>query len=146
MSRHHSRLIARRWQAVRRAVFERDGYRCDGADAPCRFLGGRARGSRSARCSAHDLRHSFASQAAMQGIPLPVLGHAQVQMTLRYVHVSDREVEAAAERIGEVMAGLMTGIARSARGHVLKVALINRRHSVRLWSGKGLARLFIGHL
>ena len=28
MSRHHSRLIARRWQAVRRAVFERDGYRC----------------------------------------------------------------------------------------------------------------------
>ena len=40
----------------------------------------------------------------MQGIPLPVvarlLGHAQVQMTLRYAHVSDRDVEAAAERIG----------------------------------------------
>ena len=39
----------------------------------------------------HDLRHSFASQAAMQGIPLPVvarlLGYAQVQMTLRYAHV-----------------------------------------------------------
>ena len=52
----------------------------------------------------HDIRHSFASQAAMQGIPLPVvarlLGHAQVQMTLRYAHVSDRDVEAAAERIG----------------------------------------------
>ena len=47
----------------------------------------------------------------MQGIPLPVvarlLGHAQVQMTLRYAHVSDREVEAAAERIGGVMAGIM---------------------------------------
>ena len=61
----------------------------------------------------HDLRHTFASQAAMQGIPLPVvarlLGHAQVQMTLRYAHVSDRDVEAAAERIGGVMAGLMTG-------------------------------------
>ena len=59
----------------------------------------------------HDLRHTFASQAAMQGIPLPVvarlLGHAQVQMTLRYAHVSDRDVEAAAERIGEVMAGIM---------------------------------------
>ena len=57
----------------------------------------------------HDLRHTFASQAAMQGIPLPVvarlLGHAQVQMTLRYAHVSDRDVEAAAERIGGVMAG-----------------------------------------
>ena len=59
----------------------------------------------------HDLRHTFASQAAMQGIPLPVvarlLGHAQVQMTLRYAHVSDRDVEAAAERIGRVMAGIM---------------------------------------
>ena len=59
----------------------------------------------------HDFWHSFASQAAMQGIPLPVvarlLGHAQVQMTLRYAHVSDRDVEAAAERIGRVMAGIM---------------------------------------
>ena len=59
----------------------------------------------------HDLRHTFASQAAMQGIPLPVvarlLGHGQVQMTLRYAHVSDRDVEAAAERIGGVMAGIM---------------------------------------
>ena len=59
----------------------------------------------------HDLRHTFASQAAMQGIPLPVvarlLGHAQVEMTLRYAHVSDRDVEAAAERIGRVMAGIM---------------------------------------
>ena len=47
----------------------------------------------------------------MQGIPLPVvarlLGHAQVQMTLRYARVSDRDVEAAAERIGGVMAGIM---------------------------------------
>ena len=59
----------------------------------------------------HDLRHTFASQAAMQGIPLPVvarlLGHAQVQMTLRYAHVSDRDVETAAERIGGVMAEIM---------------------------------------
>ena len=61
----------------------------------------------------HDLRHTFASQAAMQGIPLPVvarlLGHAQVQMTLRYAHVSDRDVEAAAERVGGVIAGIMNG-------------------------------------
>ena len=59
----------------------------------------------------HDLRHTFASQAAMQGIPLPVVarlfGHAQVQMTLRYAHVSDRDVEAAAERIGGAMACIM---------------------------------------
>ena len=28
MSRHHVHLNARRWAQVRRAVFERDGYRC----------------------------------------------------------------------------------------------------------------------
>ena len=28
MSRHHTHLNARRWAAVRRAVFERDGWRC----------------------------------------------------------------------------------------------------------------------
>ena len=28
MGRHHVHLNARRWSAVRRAVFERDGWRC----------------------------------------------------------------------------------------------------------------------
>ena len=74
----------------------------------------------------HDLRHTFASQAAMQGIPLPVvarlLGHAQVQMTLRYAHVSDRDVEAAAERIGGAMAGIMNN-SPSAGDHAMKVAV-----------------------
>ena len=50
----------------------------------------------------HDLRHTFASHAVMQGVPLPVvarlLGHRNVRMTLRYAHVADRDVEAAAER------------------------------------------------
>ncbi len=52
----------------------------------------------------HDLRHTFASHAVLQGIPLPVvsrlLGHKRPSMTLRYAHVGDREIEAAAERIG----------------------------------------------
>ena len=60
----------------------------------------------------HDLRHSFASHADLQGVPLPVvsrlLGHTRLQMTLRYAHVADREVEAAAERVGEAIAGLLT--------------------------------------
>ena len=55
----------------------------------------------------HDLRHTFASHAVMQGVPLPtvarLLGHRQVSMTLRYAHVADREVEAAAERIGDAI-------------------------------------------
>ena len=60
----------------------------------------------------HDLRHTFASHAVMQGMPLPVvarlLGHSQTAMTLRYAHVGDRETEAAAERIGGVISGLLS--------------------------------------
>ena len=52
----------------------------------------------------HDLRHNFGTRAVMRGIPLPVvaqlLGHSKVTMTLRYVHTGDREIQAAAERIG----------------------------------------------
>ncbi len=59
----------------------------------------------------HDLRHSYASIAVMQGTPLPVvarlLGHSQPTMTLRYAHTGDRETEAAAERIGGVISGLL---------------------------------------
>ena len=58
----------------------------------------------------HDLRHSVASQAVLNGVPLPVvarlLGHSQVSMTLRYAHVAEKEVEAAAERVGRVIANL----------------------------------------
>jgi len=61
----------------------------------------------------HDLRHTFASYAVMRGIPLPVvsrlLGHSNTRMTLRYTHVSDRDTEAAAERIGTTIAALLTG-------------------------------------
>ena len=59
----------------------------------------------------HDLRHTFASHAVMQGTPLPVvarlLGHSQTTMTLRYAHTGDRETEAAAERVGGVISDLL---------------------------------------
>ena len=61
----------------------------------------------------HDLRHTVASQAVARGVPLPtvarMLGHAQPIMTLRYAHVGDHEVEAAAERVGTNIAAAMKG-------------------------------------
>ena len=61
----------------------------------------------------HDLRHSFASHAVLQGIPLPVvsrlLGHKRPSMTMRYAHVADGETEAAAERIGMAIARALGG-------------------------------------
>ena len=67
----------------------------------------------------HDLRHTFASHAVMQSVPLPVvsrlLGHAQAGMTLRYAHISDRETEAAAERIGGAIAALLGESASAAQ-------------------------------
>lgn len=61
----------------------------------------------------HDLRHTVASQAVAQGVPLPtvarMLGHTQPTMTLRYAHVGDREVEAAAERVGTIIALAING-------------------------------------
>ena len=61
----------------------------------------------------HDCRHTFASHAVLQGIPLPVvsrlLGHRNPGMTLRYAHVGDRETEAAAQRIGAAVARALAG-------------------------------------
>ena len=59
----------------------------------------------------HDLRHTFASHAVMNGVPVPVvsrmLGHSNVQMTMRYAHLADRDIEAAAERVGAATARAM---------------------------------------
>ena len=59
----------------------------------------------------HDLRHTHASHAVTNGVPVPVvsrmLGHSNVRMTLRYAHLGDREIEAAAERIGRSVAATM---------------------------------------
>ena len=59
----------------------------------------------------HDLRHAHASHAVMNGVPVPavsrMLGHSNVRMTLRYAHLGDRDIEAAAERIGQEVAEIM---------------------------------------
>ena len=59
----------------------------------------------------HDLRHSYASHAVMNGVPVPVvsrlLGHSNVSMTLRYAHLGDRDIEAAAEKVGKAIGEIM---------------------------------------
>lgn len=59
----------------------------------------------------HDLRHTHASHAVMNGVPVPVvsrlLGHSNIRMTLRYAHLGDREIETAAERVGQSIGALM---------------------------------------
>ncbi|MCY4551994.1 MAG: tyrosine-type recombinase/integrase, partial [Defluviicoccus sp.] len=59
----------------------------------------------------HDLRHTHASHAVMNGVPVPLvsrlLGHSNVRMTLRYAHLEDRDIEQAAERVGQAIAELM---------------------------------------
>ena len=58
----------------------------------------------------HDLRHTVASHAVMNGVPVPVvsrlLGHSNVRMTLRYAHLGDRDIERAAETVGQAIAAI----------------------------------------
>ncbi len=53
----------------------------------------------------HDLRHSFASMAAIGGLSLPMigalLGHTQPQTTARYAHLLDDPVKQAMSMVGE---------------------------------------------
>ncbi|MDD9993525.1 MAG: tyrosine-type recombinase/integrase [Rhodospirillales bacterium] len=56
----------------------------------------------------HDLRHSYASRALALGESLPViaklLGHAQIQTTARYTHLTRDAVKDAATRVAEGIA------------------------------------------
>ena len=59
----------------------------------------------------HDLRHSWASTAAMNGVDMvtiaKLLGHVLVETTERYTHLSDRSVADAADRVsGRIHAAL----------------------------------------
>ena len=61
----------------------------------------------------HDLRHSFATEAVRQGVPLPVvsklLGHSNIKMTMRYAHATDKDAEVAAEKIGRYLGDMLDG-------------------------------------
>jgi len=56
----------------------------------------------------HDLRHSFASLCASDGVSLPtigaLLGHSAPHVTARYAHLFDDPQRRAAERVGAMLA------------------------------------------
>ena len=56
----------------------------------------------------HDLRHSFASTAIMDSVPLStigkLLGHKLVETTAKYAHLSDDVIGEAAERVSDSLA------------------------------------------
>jgi integrase len=68
----------------------------------------------------HDLRHSFASMAAADGLSLPtigaLLGHTQAATTQRYAHLAADPLKQASDLIGRRMAAAMRG---EAGGHVI---------------------------
>ena len=53
----------------------------------------------------HDLRHSWASQAAAAGLSLPfigaILGHSEPSTTARYSHLANDPLKAAADMVAE---------------------------------------------
>ncbi|MEQ9111965.1 MAG: tyrosine-type recombinase/integrase [Rhodospirillaceae bacterium] len=60
----------------------------------------------------HDLRHTYASNAIMAGLPVPILGkilgHTQIQTTMRYVHLADKSVRDAANKVSKGLGDLIT--------------------------------------
>ena len=57
----------------------------------------------------HDLRHTFASVAAINGLSLPMigalLGHTQTQTTARYAHLVGQPLLEAVGKIGNSIEG-----------------------------------------
>lgn len=66
----------------------------------------------------HDLRHTYASNAVSSGMPIQMvgrlLGHTQIQTTMRYAHLADDPVKLAAEQNAERLSAFVGGANRQA--------------------------------
>lgn len=81
----------------------------------------------------HDLRHTFASQAAANGASLPMigklLGHSQVQTTARYTHLADDPLAALNDKVADRIALALRPKQKARAGSLY------RRRSLRLAIG-----------
>ena len=68
----------------------------------------------------HDLRHNWASVAAMNGVDMvtvaKLLGHALVETTERYTHLSDQSVADAADRVSNRIHAALAGSGTKGEG------------------------------
>ncbi len=70
----------------------------------------------------HDLRHTYASHAVARGMNLvmlgTLLGHTQIQTTMKYTHVADDPARAAAEDLSSMLAGALESPPAPERPHL----------------------------
>lgn len=66
----------------------------------------------------HCLRHTFGTESAASGMPLPVLkelmGHSMIETTMRYVHVNEQQMRAEIARVFNRPAKRVAGIGSKA--------------------------------
>lgn len=78
----------------------------------------------------HDLRHTYASHALANGVDIPtvgkLLGHSQLQTTMRYAHLADEAIRDASEKVGGNLGGLIGAGAASKTGTDGKVVRFPR--------------------
>jgi len=87
-------------------VGAKSGQHCTDLQKPWRRIRNKAK---IPHVRIHDLRHTFASHAVMAGHPLPVvgrlLGHTQIQTTMRYAHLADSKIMEATNSISNLFLG-----------------------------------------
>ncbi|RKH39108.1 site-specific integrase [Corallococcus sp. AB050B] len=69
----------------------------------------------------HDLRHTYGSHLAMRGIPLKVIqelmGHATIEMTMRYAHLAPEARESAVQQLDRPVPQTYASEASTPKGH-----------------------------
>lgn len=73
----------------------------------------------------HDLRHTYASNAIMNGVDIVLvgrlLGHSQIQTTMRYAHLADEPVRKAAARVSGFLGQALRAAPARQSGNVVPI-------------------------